>query len=391
MEQRSLFIQGWRDHHQLSDTPQNKNGGIIHPTYQNSKLQQFLQQCPKKLEPCRTPDEGVCAVLLPDAENVRTFPTPADPPKHPILKLNNSNLISNLTINSQKNPFFIQSENNKRDHKNTSKNHTMYCSQHEVFDSTNPKGGYSQQFSINSEKQKQKNYKHLGYKTIYNDRNACNNPTIYNNTKGEFSTPNSKHLTENNQKNNKNRKNTQKNLVTFNTFMDATDSGYWGDSILMNLSRGNGTSQALIMKTPYTGGMGTEDCWRGPMMNYPIHFGGIKYSGQKTYKTWPQRGMGTEDCWRGPMMNYPIHTGGINYGKEFVSIKNKKIEPSAALTPSVIDQSSGVYDYWGDYASTTTFGETIEYMWDLPDFYKNEKIPKKFLNCDCHNNFNRFH
>ena len=47
-------------------------------THYNTKLKQFLY-FNKDLS--KTPEEGVCAVLLPEAENVCASQTPTDPPK----------------------------------------------------------------------------------------------------------------------------------------------------------------------------------------------------------------------------------------------------------------------------------------------------------------------
>ena len=61
------------------DKKHTKNGGIAQQyKHCNSKLKHFLIE---KQDPNKLPDEGVCAVLLPEAENVCVSPIQTDPPK----------------------------------------------------------------------------------------------------------------------------------------------------------------------------------------------------------------------------------------------------------------------------------------------------------------------
>ena len=223
MDSGSSYFEGWKDLHQYI-THDHKQGGIDYTIHNNSKLKQFLELHPRKVQPFKSPDEGVSAVLLPCAENVR-LPTLADPPKCPEL-FQNKNIIG---LN------FKQDDNNKREHKNTNQNNTMYCNaSHEVSSFGSCNGGDSAYPIVESTMQSQVNMLTFNTETC-NRNNGCNNPPMFSN-KGDYGTPNRQfnYIIKKNKKNEINFAKIQKNFKTSGSFINVLDSGCWGDSGITN-------------------------------------------------------------------------------------------------------------------------------------------------------------
>ena len=116
----STSTHNWGDQLTVLRDNQGIKGGISQPCYHtnyNTKLKQFLIE---NSNLNKAPDEGVCAVLLPEAENVCASRLQTDPPKEQCISYKDTNNCKNFK--NFKNPINIATlgtHNEHNEHINT--------------------------------------------------------------------------------------------------------------------------------------------------------------------------------------------------------------------------------------------------------------------------------